>query len=137
MVVLSGRAKILFGVADVGGEDTQEEGGILLEANVGDVFVLPSGLAHKTHDPDPSAPLQRLSPGDGHHVDDEEMRAAMSTVQLSGFTMLGAYPIDGNEWDFAMGGDSQGRYEEVWSVPNPEYDPVLGKSEEGICTQWL
>lgn len=143
MVVLSGSAKILFGVADLEGQEgssgpdgIQEEGGILLDARVGDVFVLPAGLAHKTHHPSPAAELLRLSPGDGHDVSDEEMGAAMEKIELSGFTMIGAYPKDGNDWDFAVGGDSEGGYESVWAVPNPEYDPVLGDSDEGICGLW-
>lgn len=141
MVVLSGSAKILFGVADVDGEDggpdgVQEEGGILLEAHVGDVFVLPAGLAHKTHHPNPPGELLRLSPGDGHDVSDEEMEAAMEKIELSGFTMLGAYPKRGDDWDFAVAGESEGQYEKVWAVPNPEFDPVLGKSEDGLCGRW-
>lgn len=100
------------------------------------MFVLPAGLAHKTHHPSPEAELLRLSPGDGHNVSDEEMGAAMEKIQLSGFTMIGAYPKDGNDWDFAVGGDSEGKYDGVWAVPNPEFDPVLGKSEEGICGRW-
>ncbi|RYP02021.1 hypothetical protein DL764_005989 [Monosporascus ibericus] len=137
MVVLSGSAKILFGVADLGGEDSgQEEGGILLEANVGDVFILPAGLAHKTHDATPPAEVLRLSPGDGHNVSDDEMQITMGNVQLSGFTMLGAYPRHGSDWDISVGGDSKGKYDRVWSVPNPENDPVLGKSEDGICGHW-
>jgi len=144
MVVLSGSAKILFGVADLGDEGEHgsgesmvpEEGGLLLEAHVGDVFILPAGLAHKTHHPNPAAELLRLSPGDGHDVSDEDMEAAMGKIQLSGFTMLGAYPKKGNDWDFALGGAHEGRYEEVWSVPNPELDPVLGNSEYGLCTHW-
>lgn len=136
MVVLSGNAKILFGVADVGLEGIQEEGGILLEARVGDVFVLPAGLAHKTHHPSPPGEFLLLSPGDGHDISDEDMGTAMEKIELTGFTMIGAYPKHGNDWDFALAGESEGHYEKVWAVPNPEYDPVLGKSEEGICGRW-
>ncbi|KAK2612009.1 hypothetical protein QQS21_001974 [Conoideocrella luteorostrata] len=139
MVVLSGTAKIMFGVADVNPGDKnseQEAGGILVEAHVGDVFVLPSGLAHKTHDPSPSLAFKRLTPGDGHDADDNEMDFAIRNAELSGFTMLGSYPADGGDWDFAVGGESEGKYEQVWSVKLPEKDPVLGYSENGIHRYW-
>ncbi|TPX09850.1 uncharacterized protein E0L32_008872 [Thyridium curvatum] len=137
MVVLSGSARIRFGVADTGGKDDgHEDGGILLDARVGDVFVLPAGLAHKTHGASPPAEFMLLSPGNGHDVGEEEMEAAMAKIQLSGFTMLGAYPRNGRDWDFAKGGDSEGRYEEVWAVPNPERDPVFGDSDTGILAEW-
>lgn len=145
MVVLSGSARVLFGVADLteditGGssktENAMEEGGLLLDAHVGDVFILPAGLAHKTHDPNPVSEFAWLSPGDGRAPSDEDMEAAMSTVQLSGFTMLGSYPQAGEDWDFAVGGESEGQYEKVWSVPVPERDPVQGGAEGGLCTHW-
>ncbi|CAI4219558.1 unnamed protein product [Parascedosporium putredinis] len=122
MVVLSGSARVLFGVADL----TEDIIG-------GDVFVLPAGLAHKTHDPSPVSEFAWLSPGDGRAPSDEDMEAVMSTVQLSGFTMLGSYPQAGEDWDFAVGGESEGQYEKVWSVPVPERDPVQGEQRVGYA----
>ena len=146
MIVLSGSARVRFGVADVLGEgqdigdaasdDGQEVGGITLEANVGDVFVLPAGLAHKSYDPNATEPLGRLTPCDPHNVDDEVMRNVMPEIEVSGFTMLGSYPRNGCDWDFAIGGENEEDYERVWSVVKPEKDPVLGKADEGICGQW-
>lgn len=144
MVVLSGSARILFGVADMYSDDRtdnygdlgQEAGGIELDAKAGDVFVLPAGLAHKSYKPTPSLGFKRLSPGDGHDVTEEDMKTVMETVELSGFTMLGAYVKDGCDHDFLIGGENEGDYEAVWNVPVPEADPVLGRSQEGICSLW-
>jgi uncharacterized protein YjlB len=102
MVVLTGTARIRFGVADVSDHDSSgsrsEEGGIELEANAGDVFILPAGTAHKTYDTRPEASLKLLTPGDGHAVDLEGLEG----VELEGFTMMGAYP-GGYSWNHAVG----------------------------------
>jgi uncharacterized protein YjlB len=135
MVVLTGTAKIRFGVADVSDsnspDSSSEEGGIELEANAGDVFILPAGTAHKTYDTLPEAPLKLLTPGDGHAVDLEGLEG----VNLEGFTMMGAYP-KGSVWDHAVGGDSEGVYQQVWDVPKPERDPVLGDGDGGLSELW-
>lgn len=147
MAVLSGTATIRFGVADTDKDleastygDAREEGGILVEARAGDVFVLPAGLAHKTHNTKPEAPFALLTPGDGHGVDasanDGDVRKTLEKLELDGFTMLGAYPKEGGCWDFAVGGDSEGKYEKVWAVQLPEWDPILGKADEGLCGLW-
>jgi len=144
MAVLTGSATIRFGVADTDPDleesthgSGKEDGGIELQANAGDVFVLPAGLAHKTFDTRPKAELTLLTPGDGHGVAAENVRDALSQIKLDGFTMLGAYPkVGANVWDFAIGGENKGEYEKVWNVPKPECDPVLGKSEEGLCGLW-
>jgi len=144
MAVLSGTATIRFGVAD-GASDSEEftnrsrkdEGGIEIEARVGDVFILPAGTAHKTFNTSPPEEFMLLTPGDGHHIAAEDARDALSNIELSGFTMIGAYPKDGDVWDFAKGGEHVGHYEDVWSVAKPENDPVLGKAKEGLCGQWL
>lgn len=135
MVVLTGSAKIRFGVADISSNTSpaasSEEGGIELEASAGDVFILPAGTAHKTYDTLPEAPLKLLTPGDGHATDLEDLES----VKLEGFTMMGAYP-EGSEWDHAVGGDSEGVYQQVWDVPKPEKDPVLGDERGGLCGLW-
>ena len=135
MVVLTGTARIRFGVADISEDaspdSSSEEGGIELDARAGDVFILPAGTAHKTYDTLPEAPLKLLTSGDGHGVDVEELRG----VKLEGFTMMGAYPV-GSEWDYSVGGDLEGAYEQVWDVAKPEKDPVLGDGEGGLCGLW-
>jgi uncharacterized protein YjlB len=134
MVVLTGTARIRFGVADISDGDNQtgkEEGGVEVDASPGDVFILPAGTAHKTFNAVPESSLKLLTPGDGHEVDLESLKA----VELEGFTMMGAYP-EGSEWDFAVGGESKGAYQEVWSVPKPQMDPVLGDQAGGLCGLW-
>lgn len=138
MVVISGgSARILFGRADAdAAEDAQgKECGILLDAELGDVFVLPAGVAHKTHDPCP------LTEGLAFHerpdgVDEQASREFLAKVPLEGeFMMMGAYP-SGGKWDFAVGGEHRGRFGEVWDVEVPERDPVLGASEVGLRGLW-
>ena len=144
MAVLTGNARIRFGVADTVDdmeENThgsgREEGGVEIDARAGDVFVVPAGVAHKTFDTTP-AEFALLTPGDGHHVmaKDGSVRDALKDVKLDGFTMVGAYPRGGGRWDFAVGGEDEGEYEKVWTVPKPGNDPVLGKAKEGLCGQW-
>ena len=143
MAVLSGSARIRFGVADTTSdlEDSthgsgKEADGVEIDASRGDVFVLPAGTAHKTFDTRPDAEFKLLTPGAGKDVRPEDMRHALAEIELDGFTMLGAYPRGGSSWDFATGGEHVGKYEEVWSVQKPENDPVLGKAVEGLCGQW-
>lgn len=144
MAVLSGEATIRFGAADpdpvpVLEESTRGgargEAGVEVRARAGDVFVLPAGVAHKTFDAKPVAGLQLLTPGDGHRIDGEDVARSLDGVELSGFTMIGAYP-EGGRWDFAVGGEHKGRYEEVWSVPKPDRDPVLGLDPAGLTGLW-
>ncbi|KAJ4414740.1 hypothetical protein N0V82_007732 [Gnomoniopsis sp. IMI 355080] len=141
MAVLSGTATVRFGVADTSPDletAAHEEGGVELPAKAGDVFVLPAGTAHKTFDTTPGE-FALLTPGDGHGVKANDMRAALASIKPGGgFTMIGAYPANSGPWDFAVGGErGKGKeYEEVWAVPKPERDPVLGTAEEGICGQW-
>lgn len=139
MIVLSGSATVRLGVADTPtdeGED-KEAGGVEVLAQPGDVFILPAGVAHKTYNPNPSLPFQLLTPGDGHKIAAEDQRQAIANLPLSGFTMMGAYPKDGGDWDFSKGGEHVGNFESIWSVTKPENDPVLGKAEEGLYGQWL
>ncbi len=142
MAVLSGTATIRFGVADTVDnleESTygkgRENGGIELEARAGDVFVIPAGVAHKTFSTLPRDEFKLLTPGDGHHIAATDVRSALEDLELSGFTMIGAYPV-GGQWDFAKGGENNGDYEQVWKVAKPECDPVLGKDEKGLVGHW-
>lgn len=130
MVVLTGTAKIRFGVADMEGGTGKEDGGVVVDAREGDVFILPAGTAHKTFETEPRAELELLTPGDGHAVGEE----GLGDVVLEGFTMMGAYPV-GSVWDFATGGEFEGRYEGVWGVERPGLDPVLGE-EGGVREFW-
>ena len=138
MAVLSGTARIRFGVADTSSnmnENTYgsswEEGGVTLEAEAGDVFVIPAGVAHKTHNTKPAAEFALLSPGSGHGIEAKNPRKALSEIQLSGFTMMGAY--SGGYWDFvATGGD----FEKSWAVPKPKYDPVFRSDKAGLVHTW-
>lgn len=137
MAVLSGTATIRFGVADTSPDmrvnthsDAHEDGGIELRAEVGDVFIIPAGVAHKTFDGRPDAEFKLLSPGTGHGI--EGGRRAVEAIGLEGFTMMGAYP-PGGEWDFVVGG---GEFERVWSVLKPVLDPVFGDEEVGLVGRW-
>ncbi|KAF2996260.1 hypothetical protein E8E13_004374 [Curvularia kusanoi] len=150
-VISGGSAQILFGVADsledresdlgVGaqGEDLnaagREEGGVLLDAQVGDVFILPAGVAHKTHNPVPRT--KGIEFHQAPDKDDEEgSKRFFAGIEVKGeFMMMGAYPR-GDQWDFKIGGEDEGRFGEVWSVQVPERDPVLGLSEEGLLGLW-
>ena len=141
MAVLTGTATIRFGVADTDLDleesthgDGKESGGIEVHAEAGDVFVLPAGTAHKTFDTKNST-FKLLTPGDGHSIEADDVRSTLANMELSGFTMIGSYPLD-SVWDFAKGGENEGDYEKVWDVPKPELDPVLGRTQEGLCGHW-
>jgi uncharacterized protein YjlB len=160
MTVISGQtAKIRFGVADasnwthdetgtrqlgdrIGGED----GGVEIQASIGDVFIIPAGVSHKTFAPRPETRgLAFLQPEDiergeaAKRLDkgsEERHRQFFADVRVEGdFMMMGAYPVGGT-WDFKIGGEHEGREKVVWSVPVPGRDPVLGKSEEGMVGLW-
>ncbi|KAI1465585.1 uncharacterized protein F4812DRAFT_103394 [Daldinia caldariorum] len=143
MVVLSGKATIRFGVADTDPDldnntwgDAKEKGGIEVAANVGDVFIIPAGVAHKTYDTSPSAEFSLLTPGDGHGIPGPDVRKALVNVKLSGYMMMGAYPKNCGHWDFSTGGEDVGSFETSWTVPRPEKDPFLADSRDGIVGQW-
>ncbi|KAL3455865.1 hypothetical protein BJX64DRAFT_281775 [Aspergillus heterothallicus] len=143
MAVLSGTATIRFGVADTSDDLAKnthghawEEGGVMVQACAGDVFVIPAGVAHKTFNAQPEKEFALLTPGKGHGIEvsggkEEDVRRALGRTELSGFTMMGAY--SGGEWDFVMRG---GEYERVWGVPKPLLDPVFGDAEEGLVGTW-
>lgn len=155
MAVISGEAAtIRFGFADApdwapckyaAGERgaTGEKGGIEIQARIGDVFVVPAGVAHKTFLPVPrSGELAFYQPRDiaegraaeGGKEVERERRRFFEGVRMQGeFMMMGAYPV-GKVWDFKVGGEDD--REEVWGVRIPERDPVLGDSEEGLVGLW-
>ncbi|CAO2649720.1 Nn.00g010120.m01.CDS01 [Neocucurbitaria sp. VM-36] len=156
MVVISGQgATIRFGVADskdwdhgkfpLGDRADGEEGGLELQAALGDVFIIPSGVSHKTFKPRPSTEaLAFHQPGDiangeARDLAPEKERARrdfFAKVPMEGeFMMMGAYPY-GGVWDFAVGGEHKGHEADVWYVPKPQKDPVLGESEEGLVGLW-
>lgn len=138
MAVLSGTATIRFGVADTSPDMMEntygsawEKGGVTLDAEAGDVFIIPAGVAHKTHKARPEAEFKLMTPGSGHGIEADDPKKALSEIKLDGFTMMGAY--NGGKWDFvATGGD----FESVWSVPKPKYDPVFGDKANGLCRRW-
>jgi len=141
MAVLTGNATIRFGVADTSDDmeanthgPDREQGGVELQAQAGDVFVIPAGVSHKTYDTTP-APFALLTPGEGHGIAADDKKAALSKIELSGFTMMGAYPI-GAQWDFCEGGENTQDKEKVWAVPKPPKDPVMGEAAEGLCGLW-
>ncbi|KAI0435749.1 hypothetical protein F4803DRAFT_544475 [Xylaria telfairii] len=140
MAVITGPGIIRFGVADLD-EDWKkntygaayEDDGILLLAEAGDAFIIPSGVAHKSFDPTPGASHAVLT-GDAHSVDGDDPRAAVKAALVSGFTMMGAYP-NGYKWTWAEGGHHEGTYEKVWSVPKPKCDPFVGE-DGGLLEHW-
>lgn len=142
MVVLSGPGKIRWGTADFGDDryshtygNASEDGGFYVDVNPGDVFVIPSGVAHKSYNPEESNPDSQCLTGDGaHSIQAEDPRKLVGGLELDGFTMMGAYPR-GVNWTWAEGGAHVGQYESVWSVPNPDLDPILG-DKDGINTYW-
>lgn len=143
MAVLSGTATIRFGVADTSDDleestygGAKEDGGVEIHAQAGDVFVIPAGVAHKTHKTSPGAPFALLTPGKGRGIQAQDPVEALSKVKLEGFTMIGAYPKNCGTWDFSVGGEDLGHYEKTWNVAKPEKDPVLGDSSDGTCGQW-
>lgn len=156
VVVSGGSATIRFGVADaadweagkygIGERGSGEEGGVEIQAGLGDVFIIPAGVSHKTFSPSPEVrELNFHQPEDikqgqaAQRLDEESERARrefFGAVKMEGhFMMMGAYPA-GGVWDFAVGGEHEGREGDVWNVGMPERDPVLGIGEEGISGLW-
>ncbi|RMZ68459.1 quinone oxidoreductase [Pyrenophora seminiperda CCB06] len=170
-VISGGTATIRFGVADAAdwaegkyepGErgEEGEEGGVEIKAGLGDVFIVPAGVSHKTFLPEMSAsastPPSTLPPekpqvkelgfwqlGSDEAISDAERATYFDTnINLHGnselkgtFMMMGAYPR-GGQWDFCVGGEHSGKEESVWKVPVPREDPVLGSSKEGVVGIW-
>jgi uncharacterized protein YjlB len=157
MAVISGQgATVRFGVADardwkhgkygIGERGDGEHGGLEIEAQLGDVFIVPAGVSHKTFGPRPETRgLEFYQPEDveagkaAEKLDDESVerhRRFFGEVPIEGdFMMLGAYPL-GGLWDFKVGGEYEGRESVVWGVEVPEMDPVLGDGEGGLRGLW-
>lgn len=145
MVVLSGTATIRWGVADLTDDlekstwgGIHETGGVDITAQAGDVFVVPAGVSHKTHNTNPGGPLELLSPGKGRGIEvtNGNVKEALKKINLSGFIMMGAYPKNCGTWDFAIGEEDGEKFERSWRIPRPDKDPILGESDEGICSSW-
>jgi uncharacterized protein YjlB len=156
VVVSGGTATIRFGVADApnwaqgqlppGARGDGEAGGVDITARVGDVFVIPAGVSHKTFAPCPEVqdlvfhqPLD-IKQGKASETLDEQSeqrhRDFFAQVPIEGeFMMMGAYPR-GGVWDFKVGGEDKDREGNVWGVDVPELDPVLGQKEEGLRGLW-
>lgn len=143
MAVLTGTATIRFGVADTDSDldmntwaGARENGGVEINARSGDVFVIPAGVAHKTYDTTPAAPFALLTPGRGRGIQAANVEEALAKIELTGFTMMGAYPENRGEWDFIIGEEDAGRFKAIWNVAKPEKDPVLGKATDGLVGLW-
>lgn len=143
MAVLTGTATIRFGVADTDPDldrntwaGAREDGGVEITAQRGDVFVIPAGVAHKTHDATPAAAFALLTPGKGRGIQALDVEEALSGVELTGFTMMGGYPEVRGEWDFAVGEEDVERFKAIWNVAKPEKDPVLGDDANGLVGLW-
>ncbi|KAH7030721.1 uncharacterized protein B0I36DRAFT_322315 [Microdochium trichocladiopsis] len=117
-----------------------EPGGVELTVHAGDAFIIPAGVAHKSYDPehpgqgDSAAEAIALTGGGFHGVSGDDTRKAVQDCELSGFTMIGAYP-EGKDWTWAEGGAHVGNFEKVWSVGKPKLDPLVGK-EGGLNSLW-
>ncbi|KAK6523912.1 hypothetical protein TWF281_001877 [Arthrobotrys megalospora] len=99
LVVISGAAKILLG-----GDDNPSA--VTITANTGDAMFMPVGVAHR---------LLKDIGGRGWGAGE-------------GFTMVGAYPVGGEEWDMCYGRKGEeGVDERVQRVAGVEVgDPILG-----------
>lgn len=140
MIVVSGPGSIRWGVADLDDDDekhtygdAREEGGLLMEVNVGDVLIVPAGVAHKNYDPFTANPDFKPLTGKARGIESDDPRAMVQNVELEGFTMMGAYPR-GLNWSWEEKGDPS-TFEACWNVEVPTLDPVFGV-EGGIRKYW-
>ncbi|KXJ95058.1 hypothetical protein Micbo1qcDRAFT_216719 [Microdochium bolleyi] len=131
-----------------------EAGGVELTVHAGDAFVIPAGVAHKSYDLAPGAAQEAtaLTGADFHGVDTGhndndgegdsnggkagkgDTRKVVQACELSGFTMIGAYP-GGKDWTWAEGGAHVGDFERIWNIEKPELDPLTGR-KGGINELW-
>ncbi|KAL1880538.1 hypothetical protein VTK73DRAFT_5551 [Phialemonium thermophilum] len=141
MIVLSGPGRIRWGAADLDDDpekhtygDAYEPGGIEIEVETGDLFVIPAGLAHKSFDPGAKGESYGCLTGDAHGIEADDPRKLVAELALQGFMMMGAYPR-GFTWTWSEGGAHLGNFESIWSVETPDCDPLLGNSG-GIRDHW-
>ncbi|KAL1846924.1 hypothetical protein Plec18170_008892 [Paecilomyces lecythidis] len=145
MVVLSGPGTIRWGTADLNDDPQKhtygisgrdyEGGGVFVNVDAGDLFVIPAGVAHKSFNPKtPNPDPECLTGGEAHRIESDDPRKFVGELKVSGFTMMGAYP-QGMSWGWAEGGAHIGRYQSVWDVENPKLDPYFG-DKGGINIYW-
>ena len=95
--VFKGEAKLRFGVSDA--EVADDSNSVTLSVSVGDVLVIPSGVAHR------------------------------ALEDSGGFQMVGAYPEGAKEWDMNYGGEHHGVEKSIPSldpVNGTSKDGLLG-----------
>ncbi|KAJ5263664.1 hypothetical protein N7478_011269 [Penicillium angulare] len=120
MAVLSGPGAIRWGVRDLDDDSgnhtyggANEEGSLHMQANVCDVFVIPSGITHKIYNPYTATTRDATClTGDAHYIESEDPRKLLGELPFTEFIMIGAYPM-GSTWTWEEGGDHVGRYESV------------------------
>ncbi|PLB38192.1 cupin domain-containing protein [Aspergillus candidus] len=142
MVVLSGPGRIRWGTADLGDDPEKhtygtayEDGALFTDVEAGDLFVIPAGVAHKSYDRNSLiSDAQCLTGGDAHRIEAEDPAAFVGKLEVSGFTMMGAYPR-GMTWGWSEGGADAAGFEAVWRVKDADLDPVLG-ARGGIDAYW-
>lgn len=132
MAVLSGPGTIRWGVADTDDDEEKhtygeafEDGGLVVEAEVGDVFLVPAGVAHKSFDPSTPTPNVQSLAGGLHGIEGEDPSGVVDRVSHSGFMMMGAYP-QGLDWSWSEGGEHLAQFDAIWKVPKPDLDPLEG-----------
>jgi len=93
--IFRGKARLRFGASI---DDNPSEG-IELDVKVGDVIVIPAGVAH------------------------------CSLTDSGGFSMVGSYPEGAAQWDTCYGGEQrevEEHKEKIKGIKIPEKDPVEG-----------
>ncbi|WXC67415.1 hypothetical protein SNK03_013210 [Fusarium graminearum] len=141
MVVVSGPGRIRWGVADLSDDweehtygQAYEDGGLEVEVEVGDLFVIPAGISHKPYDPNATEASFGCLTGDARAIASDNARIMVAEVPIEGFCMMGAYP-KGFSWTWDEGGDSADDFEAVWRVENAAADPYTGQNG-GINKYW-
>ncbi|WWC69968.1 uncharacterized protein I206_103912 [Kwoniella pini CBS 10737] len=146
MLVLSGEAKIKFGSGDLTSNINEslkkgkfELGGIILNAKKGDIFLLPAGLSHKTFNTKPLNSFKLLTPNGTKTMTLESKKKLKEIKEINkekGFIMMGGYPFNFLPGKFSVGGEGALEFSKVWSIPKPNFDPILGNSILGLNYLW-